>query len=133
MIAKRGRALDWQREVEVFLTSLPSRVQDAAEPQGAGERTAYSASVVVAAQQLALRLSGAQGMVMAWLRYRLERGCQVGHPRLKGLGVGSLFESLGDWRHRARTGTFPSASSRAGSGLGGCGRAFFGGWWCFFR
>jgi hypothetical protein len=63
-VLSTGGALDWQREVEVFLASLPSRVQDAAERQGTGERTSDSACVVVAAQQLALRLSGAQGMVM---------------------------------------------------------------------
>ena len=58
-VLSTGGALDWQLEVtEVFLASLPSRVQDAVERQGAGEQTGYSASLVVAAQQLALRLLG---------------------------------------------------------------------------
>ena len=42
--------------------SMPPRAQDAAARQGAGER--YGENVVAAAQQLALWLSGVQGMLM---------------------------------------------------------------------
>ena len=42
-----GVGLGWQREVEVFLESLPSTVHNAVARQGAGERTGDSESVTV--------------------------------------------------------------------------------------
>ena len=132
-VLSTGGALDWQREVEVFLASLPSRVQDAAERQGVGERrgTSDSVCVVVAAQQLALRLSGAQGMVMVPTGARVP-GWPPQSPGFGGgvpLRVSGGLEALGAG----------SASSWARVGYGcrwcawGCGRALFDGWGRSFR
>ena len=43
-----GPGLEWEREVDDFLASLPPRVQDAAARQGAGER--YCMNLFAAAQ-----------------------------------------------------------------------------------
>ena len=89
-----------ERQVEVFLASLPSRVQDAAACQGAGVRTGDSEtrSVVAAAQQLALRLLGAQGMVMVPPGARSEgAGLAATDPGVWGRARGPS-SSLWGWR-----------------------------------
>ena len=74
--------------VDDFLASLPPMVHDAAGSQVAGE--SYGVNMVAAAQQLALQLSGAQGMLMI----PSVTGAPGWPPQNQGLGAGSLVGTL---------------------------------------
>ena len=90
-------------------------MQDAAERQGAGERTSDSACVVMAAQQLALRLSGAQGMVMVPTGARLPGWT----PQTQGFGGGAALRVSGGLEAPGARLPFAALRVGPGSGLGG--------------